>query len=210
MYRWLAQLFANISVNRKLSLGFGLVLVLTVLIAATGWKGLAAMIDRGDKLAHISTIIDLSKDLRIARMTYETTPDNSTQRDVMQQLSALDSVLEVTRKQLTQPEDLALIEQQLNAVQAYRQAFTERLQPAQAGADAMENIHQQGNHLIELSQKLSALQIARRDSDSRQARTLLAGCTLLALVVGLIAAWLITRQIVTPRHVDHYRLWSKG
>ncbi|WP_300725101.1 methyl-accepting chemotaxis protein [Pseudomonas sp.] len=198
MNRWLAQLFANISVNRKLGLGFGLVLVLTVLIAASGWKGLVSVIDRGDKLAHISTIIGLTKDLRIARMTFETTPNISTQNEVNHQLTALDDVLEVTRKQLTQPEDLALIEQQLNAVQAYRQGFTERLQPAQAGADAMDNIHQQGNHLIELSQKLSALQLARRDNDSQQAITLLASCTVLALVLGIIAAWLITRQIVTP------------
>ena len=50
MYRWLATLLGNLSVNRKLSLGFGLVLVLTLLIAATGWNGLVSVIDRGDKL----------------------------------------------------------------------------------------------------------------------------------------------------------------
>ena len=57
MYRQLARLLGNISVNRKLSLGFGLVLVLTVLITATGWRGLVSVIDRGDKLANISKII---------------------------------------------------------------------------------------------------------------------------------------------------------
>ena len=67
MYRWLAQLLGNISVNRKLSLGFGLVLLLTLLITATGWNGLASVIDRGNKLASISTITALTKDLRIAR-----------------------------------------------------------------------------------------------------------------------------------------------
>lgn len=74
MYRRLAQLLGNISVNRKLSLGFGLVLVLTLLIAATGWNGLMSVIDRGDKLANISKIIGLTKDLRIARLEYERHP----------------------------------------------------------------------------------------------------------------------------------------
>ena len=70
MYRRLAQLLGNMSVNRKLSLGFGLVLVLTVLIAAAGWNGLASVIERGDKLASISRIIGLTKTLlaRIAEL----------------------------------------------------------------------------------------------------------------------------------------------
>lgn len=71
MYRWLAHTLGNISVIRKLSLGFGLVLILTLLITATGWNGLASVIDRGDKLANISKIIALTKDLRIARLDYE-------------------------------------------------------------------------------------------------------------------------------------------
>lgn len=40
MYRWLAEKLGNVSVNRKLSVGFGLVLVLTLLITFTGWTGL--------------------------------------------------------------------------------------------------------------------------------------------------------------------------
>ena len=74
MFHRLAQRLGNISVNRKLSLGFGLVLMLTLLITATGWNGLVSVIDQGDKLANISKIIGLTKDLRIARLEYERQP----------------------------------------------------------------------------------------------------------------------------------------
>ena len=41
MYQWLADNLGNISVNRKLGIGFGLVLLLTLLITFTGWTGLS-------------------------------------------------------------------------------------------------------------------------------------------------------------------------
>ena len=314
MYRQLARLLGNISVNRKLSLGFGLVLVLTVLITATGWRGLVSVIDRGDKLANISKIIGLTKDLRISRLDYERDKGEKGNAEVNGQLAALDKALELSHKQLTAPEDLVLIEQQLGAVAEYKQAFAdsglaiqareasraqlgstadsavanvaevekallqgdslaqfnsviqlEKLlqqarfqvrgytysanpeagQPAldaidnalkeldslparlpeehltrmQQAKQAMQNyrtavtayrdaqvdnaraltrMQLQGSNLIDLSQKLSALQTAKRDQDSQQAQILLFSCALLALVLGIIAAWVITRQIVIP------------
>ena len=197
MYRRLALLLGNISVNRKLSLGFGLVLVLTLLIAAAGWNGLVSVIDRGDKLANISKIISLTKDLRIARLEYDRHPGEDTLAGVTGQLSALDNALEQSHKQLTSPEDLVLIEQQLNAVTEYKRAFTDLIQGSRP-EQAVERMHQQGDVLIEQSQKLSALQTAKRNNESHQATTLLISCALLALVLGMIAAWVITRQIVIP------------
>ena len=55
MYQWLAEKLGNVSVNRKLGVGFGLVLLLTLLITVTGWTGLSDVMSRGDKLGFIST-----------------------------------------------------------------------------------------------------------------------------------------------------------
>jgi len=172
MYRWLATLLGNISVNRKLSLGFGLVLVLTLLIAGTGWKGLVAVIDRGDKLANNSKLISLPKDLRIARLEYERQPGESALAGVTTQLTELDNALEQTRSQLTASDDLALVEQQLNAVAEYKRAFADLIQGSQASDQAVERMHQQGNVLIEQSQKLSAQQATKCNNESRQATNL--------------------------------------
>ena len=314
MYRWLAHTLGNISVNRKLSLGFGLVLLLTLLINATGWNGLVSVIDRGDKLANISKIIALTKDLRIARMTYEMDRGEHGPADLNGRLTELDEVLEKARHQLTQPADIALVQQQLTAVADYRRAVTEITQASQtrensrtqlgatadnavakvadieksllqgdnlaqfnsvielskllqqarfqvrgytysgkpaaeqpamdaidnaikyatqlagklpveytvnlqqanqslqdyraavtsfrdaqiANAQTLTRMQALGNTLIDLSKQLSGMQTAKRDIDSQHAKNLLFGCTVLALLLGVIAAWSITRQIVIP------------
>lgn len=314
MYRGLAQRLGNISVNRKLSLGFGLVLILTLLITATGWKGLVTVIDRGDKLANISTIISLTKDLRIARLDYERNKGENSPRELNDRLTELDEALEISRQQLTSPEDVVLVQQQLTALSDYRRAVAdinlatqaressreqlgetadnavaevtkleealsqgdsiaqlksvttldkllqqarfqvrgytysgkaEAEQPAldaidtalselaslpaklpqehltqlqqaaqalqgyraavisfsdaqKASTEALERMQVLGNNLIELSKKLSGLQTTKRDTESLEAKILLISCTLLALVLGVIAAWSITRQIVIP------------
>lgn len=64
MYRWLAESLGNVSVKRKLGIGFGLVLLLTLLITFTGWTGMSGIISRGDKLGFISSLNELTKDLR--------------------------------------------------------------------------------------------------------------------------------------------------
>ncbi len=69
MFQWLG----NVGVNRKLGFGFGLVLLLTLMIAFTGWTGLGNVIARGDTLGLIASLNDLTKDLRSARMDYYST-----------------------------------------------------------------------------------------------------------------------------------------
>ena len=53
-----ARHLGNLSVNLKLGIGFGLVLLLTLLIAATGWFGLSRLIERADKITSISILDD--------------------------------------------------------------------------------------------------------------------------------------------------------
>ena len=62
--------FANISVNLKLGLGFGLVLVLTGLLALTGWTSLGSLIDRSNWMGDIGQLNKDLTDLRIARLQY--------------------------------------------------------------------------------------------------------------------------------------------
>jgi methyl-accepting chemotaxis protein len=50
----------------------------------------------------------------------------------------------------------------------------------------------------QLSDELFAGQQRLRDEDIHFAKTLLIGIALVALVFGVLAAWLITRQIVRP------------
>ena len=314
MYRWLTQTLGNVSVNRKLGAGFGLVLLLTLLITATGWMGLGSIIERGDKLGYISSIDGQFKDLRSARLDYEMRRGEQGPTEVNDRANKVGEDLQTARKQLQQPQSIAMLDEQLSALAEYKRAFADmtsatasreaaraklgatadnavarvaevekqllqgesvaqfnsvidlskliqqarfqvrgytysgkaeaekpaldaidnalanlsslpsklpeqhiaNLQQATeslkgyraavsefrdsqvASAAALARMTAQGERLTQLSTQLTTSQTAVRDSEAAQAKNTLAIVTLLAIVFGLIAAWAITRQIVTP------------
>lgn len=140
MYRWLAEKLGNVSVNRKLGVGFGLVLLLTVLITATGWTGLGNVISRGDKLGFISSLNELTKDLRLARLDYEMRRGEQGPGAVNDLLGQLDTGLKTARTLIEQPADVAMIDQQLTAVSEYKLAFAAMTQAGASREDARSKL----------------------------------------------------------------------
>ncbi|PNA04151.1 methyl-accepting chemotaxis protein [Pseudomonas sp. FW305-BF6] len=78
-----------------------------------------------------------------------------------------------------------------SALQAFKNANTDAVQ-------ARKEMTDQGTTIVSLSEQLYQIQLDRRDAESAQARTLQLISTLLALLVGIIAAFIITRQITRP------------
>ncbi|MET0847156.1 MAG: methyl-accepting chemotaxis protein [Pseudomonas sp.] len=140
MYRWLAEKMGNVSVNRKLGIGFGLVLLLTLLITFTGWSGLTGVMSRGDKLGFIASLSDLTKDLRLARVDYDMRRGEQGPGAVNDLLSQLDGGLQTARKLIEQPSDVAMIDQQLAAVSQYKQAFIALTQAGATREDARSKL----------------------------------------------------------------------
>ncbi|MDI3274431.1 methyl-accepting chemotaxis protein [Pseudomonas sp. AL03] len=136
MYRWIAEKLGNVSVNRKLGIGFGLVLLLTLLITFTGWTGLSGVMSRGDKLGFIASLNDLAKDLRLARLDYEIRRGEQGPGAVNDLLGQLDTGLKTARTLIEQPADMAMIDQQLAAVGEYKHAFTAMTQAGVIREDA--------------------------------------------------------------------------
>ncbi|MCQ6255926.1 methyl-accepting chemotaxis protein [Pseudomonas sp. Q11] len=140
MFRMLTQSLGNVSVNRKLGFGFGLVLFLTLMIAFTGWSGLGNVISRGDKLGYISSLNELSKDLRLARLDYYTTRGENGPQEVNDLLAKLESGLTAARQMIEQPADVALIDKQLAAVAEYKSAFAEMASATVSREDARSKL----------------------------------------------------------------------
>jgi len=84
------------------------------------------------------------------------------------------------------------------ALKGYRAAVGQYRDAQQVSRQALEKMTSLGQQLLDLSDKLTASQNAKRDADSQQARSMLTIATALALLFGVIAAWAITRQIVIP------------
>ncbi|CAH0251573.1 Methyl-accepting chemotaxis protein McpS [Pseudomonas brassicacearum] len=311
--------FGNISVNMKLGLGFGLVLVLTCLLALTSWTSLGGLIDRSNWMSDITQLNAGLTKLRVTRLQYMLTngdetaaqnvqttldgfvaqqnallssfksPENvkllkeqsavisayqvslnkmrsayrtgNTARDVMgtnaeiayKLIETLDSDVrnmalgderfaqfqaitqakqdfmlaryevrgytansnaDTERKAVTQldaaiaslkplnehfsstrQDELRQLEKALtqyrSAVQAFKLATADAVQ-------ARKEMTEQGASIVTLSEQLYQIQLDRRDAESAQARTLQLVSTLLALLVGVIAAVIITRQITGP------------
>jgi methyl-accepting chemotaxis protein len=140
MYRWLAESLGNVSVKRKLGIGFGLVLLLTLLITFTGWTGMSGIISRGDKLGFISSLNELTKDLRLARMDYDMRRGEQGPGTVNEFLSKLESGLQSARGMIEQPSDVAMVDQQLAAVAEYKRAFGEMTQATVQREDARSKL----------------------------------------------------------------------
>ncbi|VVM36039.1 Methyl-accepting chemotaxis protein McpQ [Pseudomonas fluorescens] len=140
MYRWLAESLGNVSVKRKLGIGFGLVLLLTLLITFTGWTGMSGIISRGDKLGFISSLNELTKDLRLARLDYEARRGEQGPGVVTDLLNKLDSGLQTARSLIEQPSDAAMVDQQLAAVAEYKRAFADMTQATVQREDARSKL----------------------------------------------------------------------
>ncbi|MGY4491938.1 methyl-accepting chemotaxis protein [Pseudomonas sp. TE3610] len=202
MYRWMQYHLGHIGVRRKLMLGFGLVLVMTLLTTTMGWTGLSSLIDRGDKLNTIATVNDLSRDLRIARLSVAN--QNGSIDGVISVLGKLDQQLALARSHLSSPDDVSRIDRQITATRDYRQALNDldqaqRAQAAQAVQQPLlKRMADAGTVLLDMSEELAQSQTAKRDADAANAKLWLSVAATLALVFSMLAGFAITRQVVRP------------
>nr|WP_047230237.1 methyl-accepting chemotaxis protein [Pseudomonas brassicacearum] len=311
--------FGNISVNMKLGLGFGLVLVLTCVLALTSWTSLGGLIDRSNWMSDITKLNAGLTKLRVVRLQYMlTNGDETAAQNVQTTLDSFVAQQNALLSSFKSPENVKLLKEQSATISAYQvslnkmrnayrsantardamtanagtayqlietintdvqqmlssdqrleqyQAITEAkqafmlaryevrgytansnpenerkavaqldaalasLQPLNAyfastrqgelrqleaaltqyrssvqaftlaiaeAAQARKEMTEQGTTIVSLSEQLYQIQLDRRDAESAQARTLQLVSTLLALLVGIIAAVIITRQITRP------------
>lgn len=311
--------FANISVNMKLGLGFGLVLVFTAILALTGWNSLGNLIDRSNWMSDITSLNSQLTKMRVTRLQYMVANGDEKVAETVQ--VSLDGFKAYQQKLLTNfkaPDNIRMLEQlgrvigeyqkslndmrngyrtsagarqtmtvdvakgeqlvqqiladvqanamdlarfeqyetivgvradlmqvryevrgyladgtpeseqkavaQVNnaikgvsslrtalgdtqsarltqldtALDGYKSALDTMRAANTAIAQARKEMTVQGHEIVQLSDELYQFQLDRRDQESSQARTLQIVCTLLALVLGVLAAVLITRQITRP------------
>ncbi|NWC95551.1 methyl-accepting chemotaxis protein [Pseudomonas sp. IPO3778] len=315
MNRW----FGNISVNMKLGLGFGLVLVLTSILALTGWTSLGSLIDRSNWMSDITQLNASLTKLRIVRLQYMlANGDETVAQNVQTNLDSFAAQQQKLLDSFKSPDNLKLLNEQKAIISSYQQSLNkmreayrngnaarqlmgdkadianaqisaldasvqqmpdsaERFTQFQAVTSAKEqfqlaryevrgytgnvnaetearaaaqiekaisglkDLHAafgasqqtalsaletalgayrsavqnykaananivsaraemttQGTDIVTLSDKLYDIQLQRRDAESAQARSLQLISTLLALLVGIVAAVIITRQITRP------------
>lgn len=125
MFRGMNQALGNTSVKLKLSLGFCLVLLLTLAIALTGWHGLDTMIERSESITAIGQLNAMTKDLRAERITFraENTPESSAR--VVDRLNEIEAHLIKLRADADNADLLKLLNGQSEAVRTLEKTFTD-------------------------------------------------------------------------------------
>lgn len=310
MFR-LTRLLVNASVRVKLALGFGQVLILSVLIAATGWQALNAVLYRSNSLTTLAQLALDAETMRADRIVYRTLTDAASLTKMTTQIEKIDQHLADLSTRLKDPADLQRLQEAIRLVASFKaavaalpplveqrestrlalkksalqasdtlaqfasdlpnqedekaldaienlrqameqaedraqspawaaeslQAYTEalgqtlgaldaaqtavtaqpvdaallkidlanyreqliKLRQAQLNIETVQNrFEQQLDELREHSHRLSEGQTAKRDSEAEQTHRLLICVTVVALLLGVLAAWWITRQIVGP------------
>ncbi|TWC18470.1 MULTISPECIES: methyl-accepting chemotaxis protein [unclassified Pseudomonas] len=218
------KLLGNLSVNLKLVLGFSLVLLLTLIIAFAGWSGLDTLSARADKQISILEVEKTAKDLRIARLFYTLNNGSVGTAAVLRQLDTLDQNLLRARALHKLPRDIEVIEESIKIAGNYREAFNHfsralevrevtrkqlagdadsadvgPLHDAQlAVQQAQETLDREVARLFELCKQMAGEQVVKRNQASQQAKILLGGTAGAALLLGILAAIIISRQITRP------------
>ncbi len=312
--------FGNIGVSRKLSLGFGAVLILTLILAWNGWGSLGSVIQRSGWMTEISLLNNTLTGLRIARLQFmlangdtESTERldknlgiylaqqtkllnsfkdpvdvamlkeqagyneqyqhslndmrqayvvaNGSQRSIdaaavrlgdltgainarvlqlpeydesrFEQFQAITSIREEVKQAQhllriylasASTENVQAVYSQLDAAMAtlerygsvldagerdaisqirtdlgqYRTAIEALVTATQAIAKARQEMTDQQKEIVRISDALYQFQLDRLNIESGEARNRLIISTVLALLLGIVAAWLITRQIILP------------
>ncbi len=156
--------------------------------------------DSSERLDEFTNILQLRRQIQSAR--YEAQAYGYSGEDAFE-LAAISAIDEALKEvdQIAADQADANVGGLVNAKQAlesYRHQLGE-LKAIQTKAEAAhESMESMGDNLLTSTGEISTLQSQRRDSEAGQSRTTLGSVAGLAIILGLLAAWLITRQIILP------------
>lgn len=159
--------FANISVNLKLGLGFGLVLILTGLLALTGWTSLGSLIDRSNWMGDIGQLNKDLTDLRIARLQYMiANGDDAAAANTQTKLDAFSKQQAYLASTFKSPENIKLLGELGETISAYKVSLNKMRQGYDATRTARTAMDGSASRADQAMDALSQEVMARPEADS--------------------------------------------
>ena len=159
--------FANISVNLKLGLGFGLVLLLTGLLALTGWTSLGSLIDRSNWMSDITQLNSDLTNMRVARLQYMlTNGDDTSAANVQAKLDAFSAQQQHLVNTFKSPENLKLLKEQGQSISEYRQSLEKMRQGYKATQAARDVMNRAAGRADTALETISRVVLSRSEDDS--------------------------------------------
>ena len=125
MFPRLTHLLVNASVRLKLALGFGQVLILSFIIAMTGWQALNAALFRSSNLTVLGQLAADAEAMRADRIVYRTLTDTASLGKMTQQIKKIDQHLDYLSQHVIDPTDLQRLKEAERLVASFKAALME-------------------------------------------------------------------------------------
>lgn len=165
--------FANIGVSRKLSIGFGAVLILTFIVAWTGWSSLYSLSQRSGSMTEIAQLNNALSDLRIARLQYILAEgDSASTERVDKFLAHYRSNHREMIRHFDNPADQALLKEQAGHNEGFEQGLNMMRQAFAQSNAANQSIEQSARVLSDQDALLHAQALQLRADDFERYRAI--------------------------------------
>ena len=125
MFPQLIRLLVNASVRIKLALGFAQVLLLSLVIAVTGWQALNAALFRSGNLTVLGQLAVSAEAMRADRILYRTLSDAASLGKMNAQIATIDEHLGYLSQTLKDPNDLQHIREAERLVALFKEEISE-------------------------------------------------------------------------------------
>ncbi|MDB6141688.1 MAG: trg 1 [Pseudomonas sp.] len=163
-------------------------------------KAVSQETDSSERLDEFTNISQLRQQIQTARYQVQAYTFSSQESYELAAIAAIDEALKEVG-QISQDQadaNVSGLQQANETLQRYRDKlgqFKELQVNAEAAQEAMEAL---GDKLLAASTELSNRLTSQRDAEAARSRTTLSSVAGLALFFGLLAAWLMTQQIIVP------------
>lgn len=125
MFSRLTRMLVNASVRLKLALSFGQVLMLSFIIAATGWQALNAVLYRSDSLTSLGELAVYAEAMRADRIVYRTLADKASLDQMAQKIEKIDQHLADLSHRLIDPVDVQRNSEAVRLVADFKTALAQ-------------------------------------------------------------------------------------
>ncbi|WP_414860604.1 methyl-accepting chemotaxis protein [Pseudomonas cerasi] len=169
-------------------------------VAVEVLKSVSQEQDSSERMEEFTNISQLRQQVQTARYQVQAYTFTTRDADEHAAIAAIDEALKEIG-QIAQDqgnESLQGLTPATAALQSYRERLGEFKQiqtKAEADQEIMEGL---GETLLDSVAALNRLQTAQRDSEAANSSVMLSSVAGLALLIGLLAAWIMTRQITVP------------
>ncbi|WP_288377169.1 methyl-accepting chemotaxis protein [uncultured Pseudomonas sp.] len=172
MFGYLNHHLGNMSVRLKLTLGFAVVLLLTLATTVSGWRALDDAIIRSQQLSEIIQINDLSKDLRAERITYRVLADDTSKARIDAILDQLERRLTLLQQRSSVDQSRELLSEKLRQLQRLREHFAELLRAVGSRTELRTIMQDKDRILDEVIDDLQTQALLKLPADQPQGNLL--------------------------------------